>query len=109
MPRANLVSGFSRTVTVITEDGSAIVSPYRRTPMMDRMRRKLLKAGAAATMMAAAPRVFAQQSGQGRGSFYVKGPLRIHYQEFGSGFPLLLIAGGGLDSTISRLTNPFNA
>src|ERR1019366_3540468 len=32
------------------------------------------------------------------------------YEEHGSGFPLLLIAGGGLNSTISGLTNgsPFN-
>ena len=78
--------------------------------MMDRLRRKILKTGAAATVMAAAPRALAQtgQGGTG-GSFYVKGPVRIHYQEFGSGFPLLLIAGGGLNSAISGLTNPFNA
>ena len=79
--------------------------------MMDRIRRKILKTGAAATAMAAAPRVFAQQTGQGGPamSFYEKGPVRIHYQETGSGFPLLLIAGGGLNSTISGLTNPFDA
>ena len=43
-------------------------------------------------------------------SFYEKGPVRIHYEETGSGFPLLLIAGGGLNSTISGLTSgsPFN-
>ena len=78
--------------------------------MMDRLRRKILKTGAAATVMAAAPRALAQ-TGQGgsTGSFYVKGPVRIRYQEFGSGFPLLLIAGGGLNSAISGLTNPFNA
>src|SRR5204863_2374295 len=29
--------------------------------------------------------------------------------ESGSGFPLLLIAGGGLNSTISGLNNPFDA
>jgi len=78
--------------------------------MMDRIRRKLLKTGAAATMMAAAPRVLAEQAGQ-RGaarSFYERGPVRIHYEVAGSGFPLLLIAGGGLNSTISGLTNPFN-
>ena len=43
--------------------------------------------------------------------FYERGPVRINYQEFGSGFPLLLIAGGGLSaSTISGLirTSPFN-
>src|SRR5688572_14484825 len=78
--------------------------------MTDRIRRKLLKTGAAATVMAAAPRVLAQQTGQGGAavSFYEKGPVRIHYEEAGSGFPLLLIAGGGLNSTISGLTNPFN-
>jgi pimeloyl-ACP methyl ester carboxylesterase len=42
-------------------------------------------------------------------SFYEKGPVRIHYEEFGSGFPLLLIAGGGLDSNIAGLNNPFDA
>jgi pimeloyl-ACP methyl ester carboxylesterase len=43
-------------------------------------------------------------------SIYQKGPVRIHYEEAGSGFPLLLIAGGGLNSTISGLTSggPFN-
>jgi hypothetical protein len=34
-----------------------------------------------------------------------KRPVRIHYEEAGSGFPLLLIAGGGLNSTISGLTS----
>ena len=37
-------------------------------------------------------------------SFYEKGPVRIHYEEAGSGFPLLLIAGGGLNSTIAGFT-----
>ena len=36
-------------------------------------------------------------------SFYEKGPVRIHDEEAGSGFPLLLIAGGGLNATISGL------
>src|SRR5712691_3456629 len=77
---------------------------------MDPIRRKILKTGAAATAMAAAPRVFAQQAGQGGAamSFYEKGPVRIHYEEAGSGFPLLLIAGGGLNSTIASLANPFD-
>src|SRR5205085_2416222 len=78
---------------------------------MDPIRRKILKTGAAATVMAAAPRVLAEQTGQGKAAmaFYERGPVRIHYEEAGSGFPLLLIAGGGLNSTISALTNPFNA
>ena len=33
--------------------------------------------------------------------FYEKGNVRIHYEEAGSGFPLLLIPGGGLNSTIA--------
>jgi pimeloyl-ACP methyl ester carboxylesterase len=79
---------------------------------MDPIRRKILAGGAAATAMAAAPRVFARQTGQGAaaGSFYEKGAVRIHYEEAGSGFPLLIIAGGGLNSTIAGLHrgNPFN-
>jgi len=43
--------------------------------------------------------------------FYEKGDFRIYYEEAGSGFPLLLIPGGGLNSTISYFTGnaPFNA
>ena len=49
-------------------------------------------------------------AGQAGGtSFYEKGPVRIRYQEWGSGFPLLLISGGGLNSSIAGLTNPFNS
>lgn len=41
--------------------------------------------------------------------FYEKGQTRIHYEEAGSGFPLLVIPGGGLNSTIAGLANhPFN-
>jgi pimeloyl-ACP methyl ester carboxylesterase len=42
--------------------------------------------------------------------FYEKGNVRIRYEEAGSGFPLLLIAGGGLNSNISYFTGhaPFN-
>src|SRR5713226_2722334 len=80
---------------------------------MDSTRRDILATGAAATAMAAAPRLFAQQTGHGGAamSFYEKGSVRIHYEETGSGFPLLLIAGGGLNATISFFTqgSPFNA
>jgi pimeloyl-ACP methyl ester carboxylesterase len=42
--------------------------------------------------------------------FYEKGQVRIHYEESGSGFPLLIIPGGGLNSDISYVTGfpPFN-
>ena len=78
---------------------------------MDPIRRKILKAGVVATALAATPRVFTQQAEQGGAgmSVYERGPVRIAYEESGSGFPLLLIAGGGLNSTMSRLiTSPFN-
>ena len=78
---------------------------------MDPIRRKILATGAAVTAMATAPRVFGEQTGTGGTaiSFYDRGPVRIHYEEAGSGFPLLLIPGGGLNSTISALANPFDA
>ena len=34
---------------------------------------------------------------------YEKGAVRIHYDDHGSGFPLLIIPGGGLNSTIAGL------
>src|ERR1700752_4065415 len=41
--------------------------------------------------------------------FYERGRVRIHYKEVGSGFPLLVIPGGGLNSTVAGLaTHPFN-
>jgi len=76
---------------------------------MDPNRRKFLKTGAAATAMAATGRVFAQQAAPPTGSFYERGPVRIHYEVHGSGFPLLLIAGGGLNSTAAGLRrSPFD-
>ena len=41
--------------------------------------------------------------------FYERGQTRIYYEEAGSGFPLLVIPGGGLNSTVKGLENhPFN-
>jgi pimeloyl-ACP methyl ester carboxylesterase len=76
---------------------------------MDSNRRNVLATGGAATAVAAAaPHVFAQQGADMH--FYEKGAVRIHYEEAGAGFPLLLIAGGGLNSTIANFTttSPFN-
>jgi pimeloyl-ACP methyl ester carboxylesterase len=68
---------------------------------MDPIRRDILALGAAATAVAAAPRVFAQQTRPGgAATFYEKGNVRIRYQEAGSGFPLLCTPGGGLNSRI---------
>jgi pimeloyl-ACP methyl ester carboxylesterase len=79
--------------------------------MVDLIRRKILKTGAAATVVAATPRALVPQAGQGGAakSFYEKGPVRIYYEEVGAGFPLLLISGGGLNSRIAGLTSPFDA
>jgi pimeloyl-ACP methyl ester carboxylesterase len=79
---------------------------------MDQTRRTILAAGAAATAVAAAPQVFAQPAAQGGAAykFYDKGPVRIRYVDTGgSGFPLMLISGGGMNSAIAGLTNPFDA
>jgi pimeloyl-ACP methyl ester carboxylesterase len=81
-------------------------------PIMASTRRTVLAAGAVAAATAAAPRVFSQQTGaQGNGKFYERGSVRIYYEEAGSGFPLMLIPGGGLNSTIAGLKagNPFPA
>jgi hypothetical protein len=76
---------------------------------MGSTRRTILAAGAAAAATTAVPRVLAQQSV--RGKFYERGPVRIYFEEAGTGFPLLLIPGGGLNSTIAFFSgnSPFNA
>ena len=87
----------------------------KKDPIVDATRRTLLATGAAAAAVAAAGRAFAQQGtaqGESALSFYERGDVRIHYQDTGSGFPLLLIPGGGLNSVISFFSNPrgpFNA
>jgi len=70
----------------------------------------MLTTGAAATAMAAAPRVLAQSGPAAASRVYQRGPVRIHYEEAGAGFPLMLIAGGGLNSSIELLRrgDPFD-
>lgn len=82
---------------------------------MDSTRRTLLTTGAAAVAAATAPRAFAQATGKGTagetGKVYQRGDVRIHYQDVGAGFPLLIIPGGGHNSTIAWAAKsaPFNA
>jgi pimeloyl-ACP methyl ester carboxylesterase len=80
--------------------------------MDDPTRRNVLAVGAAAAM-SAVPRVFGQQTGQQdpNARVYEKGAVRIRYVEAGSGFPLMLLPGGGLNATLSFFTGnpPFNA
>ena len=58
--------------------------------------RKLLRTGAAAAALAATPSSLRGQRGDDDGGrFYERGNVRIRYEETGSGFPLLLISGGG--------------
>jgi pimeloyl-ACP methyl ester carboxylesterase len=63
-----------------------------------------LTTGLAATAIAAAQGALAQQASQAgtKSSFYEKGNVRIRYQEAGSGFPLLVTPGGGLNSRIKN-------
>jgi pimeloyl-ACP methyl ester carboxylesterase len=86
--------------------------------MIDSSRRTVLTTGAAAAAATTAPQVFAQapQAGappQAGGApqglpegtkvgVYENGNVRIRYAEIGSGFPLLAMPGGGLNSRISN-------
>ena len=82
--------------------------------MIDSSRRTILTTGAAAAAATAAPQVFAQApqavvpqalpAGLKVG-FYEKGNVRIRYAETGSGFPLLALPGGGLNSRIAVWPN----
>ena len=76
---------------------------------MDPIRRSILATGVAATAaVTAGTPLFAQQTGQGGAamSTFEKGAVRIRFEEAGSGFPLLVIPGGGLNSTIAGLSGP---
>ena len=110
LTRQRLVGGYCRLFLLFLDCGFPDTPPeepavhlivrrpkVRRALMVDPIRRKILKAGAVATVMAAAPRAFAQQTGQGGPamSFYEKGPVRIRYQEAGSGFPFVAHRGWG--------------
>ena len=81
---------------------------------MDTNRRAVLTAGAAAVVAAAAPNAFAQSTTGPGGTplkFYQRGDVKIRYEDSGgNGFPLLVIPGGGLNSSMSNLTgsSPFN-
>jgi len=84
--------------------------------MIDSSRRTVLANSAAAAAASAVPQVFAQGQAQAqaqpagavaglpdgaKAGFYEKGNVRIRYAEIGSGFPLLAIPGGGLNSCMA--------
>jgi len=78
--------------------------------MIDSHRRTVLASGAAAAAASAVPQVFAQAQPAGpapglpdgaKVGFYEKGDVRIRYAEIGSGFPLLAVPGGGLNSCMA--------
>lgn len=79
---------------------------------MDSKRRTVLTTGAAAVAMATGAGAFAQggKGGESPARFYQRGNVRIRYEDTGSGFPLLIIPGGGQNSTIAWAANsaPFN-
>jgi pimeloyl-ACP methyl ester carboxylesterase len=77
--------------------------------MIDSSRPNVLASGAAAAAESVVSQVFAQARPTGafpglpdgaNVDFYEKGNVRIRYAEIGSGFPLLAIPGGGLNSRI---------
>src|SRR3984893_5859488 len=79
--------------------------------MIDSSRRTVLASSAAAAAASAVPQVFAQAQAAGaipglpdgaKVGVYEKGNVRIRYAEIGSGFPLLAMPGGGLNSRISK-------
>ncbi|HEX2828368.1 MAG TPA: alpha/beta hydrolase [Burkholderiales bacterium] len=78
---------------------------------MDSKRRALLGTGAAAAAIAATGGAFGASEAKPGGSFYRRGDVRIHYQDVGSGVPLLIIPGGGQNSNIGWVTTnaPFDA
>ena len=79
--------------------------------MTDTTRRDFIATGAAVAAAAAAERAFGQAATASTGQFYERGDVRIRYLDTGgSGFPLLVIPGGGLSSTIELLisSHPFN-
>jgi pimeloyl-ACP methyl ester carboxylesterase len=83
---------------------------------MDTTRRTLLTTGAAVAAAAASGALAQRRPESGSpppsaaaGKFYVRGDVRIRYEEAGSGFPLLIIPGGGLNATIQLLAqHPFD-
>jgi pimeloyl-ACP methyl ester carboxylesterase len=70
----------------------------------------VLTTGAAATALAAGSRALAQSAPTATPGLYQRGPVRIQYEQQGTGFPLMLIAGGGLNSSIELLRrgDPFD-
>ena len=40
--------------------------------------------------------------------FYERGTTRIYYEEVGSGFPLMIISGGGLNSSVDSLNTGYS-
>lgn len=82
--------------------------------MADTTRRDFITTGAAIATAAASERALGQgapRTAAPAGTYFEKGAVRIRYLDTdGSGFPLLVIPGGGLNSTIAALVNshPFN-
>ena len=71
---------------------------------VDATRRVLLATGAAAAAAAATPRALAQRNtarGDPAMPFFEHDDVRIRFGDTGQGFPLLLIAGGGLNSVMA--------
>lgn len=80
--------------------------------MADTTRRDFITTSAAIAAAAATTRALGQSAARpaAPGTFYERGDVRIRYLDTGGpGFPLLVIPGGGLNSTIAALaSHPFD-
>src|SRR5262252_4022806 len=83
---------------------------------MQTTRRTLLATGAVVAAAAASGALSEQhrqpvevpRAREPSGKFYANGEVCIHYEDLGRGFPLLIIPGGGLNSTMPKLAQPFD-
>jgi hypothetical protein len=74
---------------------------------MDSVRRTMLKTGAAATAVAAAPGVFAQQAEQAD-TFYENGSIHIHFEQTGLWLSLVVHCWRGIELN-NLLLHPHSA
>src|SRR5690606_25849639 len=90
----------------------SITGPRRGKNMADTTRRDFITTSAAIAAAAATTRALGQSAARpaAPGTFYERGDVRIRYFDTGgTGFPLLVIPGGGLNSTITALaSHPFD-
>src|SRR5436190_1732479 len=104
--------GATRRASCTNVTTPAISRPKRRTRSASRQRcradwRSVIRRAGDRQMADCALRLIRPTSRGTAMGFFERGAVRIHYEEAGAGYPLLLIAGGGLNSCIERITGPY--